>query len=70
MNERIFEFGSDHESESHRIAPEKAILQNITSAMSLLEQAGEDIAVAHLQAAFDVLSPNLQGPHSAIFAPS
>ena len=64
MNSGKFEDGSDHRSGHGRTATIEASLQKISSAMDLLDQAGEHIAVAHLQAGFDVLLSTAQIPAS------
>ncbi|WP_428334190.1 hypothetical protein [Novosphingobium sp.] len=46
----------DHKVSSPRSVSLDVSLQQITSVIVLLDQAGEVIAAAHLQAAFDVLS--------------
>jgi len=56
MNTENFNDPFDHESEQVRAASLKACLKKISVAMACLDHAGEDIAVAHLQAGLDVLS--------------
>lgn len=62
MNGRNFESETNFDPESQRIASLRALLQKISDAMPLLDQAGYDIAAVHLQTAYDELSANLIRP--------
>ena len=70
MNSGNFEDHFDDKAASHRTASVEASLHKIASAMALLDLVGEDIAVAHLQAGFDVLSVLRQKPSLTVIAPS
>ena len=60
----------DDKTSLHRLEFVDASLQKIHSAMALLDEVGEDIAVAHLQAGFDVLSATRQQYFLAASEPS